>query len=45
LFIKKALDLVDISFYNVEESNIPGEKKKWDSAVPGKPAFTYYSLF
>lgn len=43
VFIKAALDLVDVSFYCVEDGNLPGEKKKYEAAVPGKCSYSFYS--
>lgn len=39
-YIKSTLNLTDLSFYNIEDdaSTLPGDKKKRDAAVPGKPA-------
>lgn len=43
LFVKKALDLVEVSIFNVEEGNVPGDKKKYEGAVPGKPAYMFFT--
>jgi hypothetical protein len=42
-YIKRALELHDISFFNVEDGNLPGDKKKADQAVPGKPSVSFYT--
>lgn len=39
----KVLDLAGIKIHNVEDGEIAGEKKKMESAVPGKPSFTFYT--
>jgi leucyl-tRNA synthetase len=38
-YIKDTLNLTAVAFYNIEaeESTLPGDKKKRDAAVPGKP--------
>lgn len=40
----KALDLAEVSFHNVDASgSVPGDKKKADQAVPGKPSCNFYT--
>eukprot|EP00607_Mallomonas_marina_P007653 CAMPEP_0182422418 /NCGR_PEP_ID=MMETSP1167-20130531/8097_1 /TAXON_ID=2988 /ORGANISM="Mallomonas Sp, Strain CCMP3275" /LENGTH=1133 /DNA_ID=CAMNT_0024600465 /DNA_START=65 /DNA_END=3466 /DNA_ORIENTATION=- len=43
VYITKALELTGVKFYNVEDSDVPGDKKKMDTAVPGKPAYHFFS--
>jgi leucyl-tRNA synthetase len=45
-YIKRALELKEVSFYNVEEEGFPPaciDKKKADIAVPGKPSFSFFT--
>jgi hypothetical protein len=39
----KALDLSEVNFFNVEDGTPPGDKKKIDLTVPGKPSYHFYS--
>jgi len=45
MFITKALDLAEVTFYNIETAgDIPGaDKKKIDGAVPGKPTYSFFT--
>lgn len=44
-YIKRSLELKEVSFYNIEEGVFPPgvDKKKADAAVPGKPSFSFYT--
>lgn len=45
-YLKKALDLIELGIFNVEdEGEYPAvDKKKAEMAVPGKPAYNFYVL-
>ena len=42
-YLMKVLDLAGMVIYNVEDSEVAGEKKKMDLAVPGKPSFNFFT--
>eukprot|EP01041_Mallomonas_annulata_P005684 gene5684-11471_t len=46
VYITTALELTGLSVYCIDDgsdNNIPGDKKKMESAVPGKPAFHFFT--
>ena len=43
MYIQKALELSAVSFHAIDGENVPGDKKKADAAVPGKPAYAFYT--
>jgi hypothetical protein len=45
MYITKALDLAEVTFYNIETAGeiAGGDKKKIESAVPGKPSYSFFT--
>lgn len=44
LYIQKSLDIDRVSIHNIDEPDLPGDKKKVDQAVPGKPFYVFYTV-
>jgi len=45
LYLAKSLDLASLSFHNVEDGEVPGDKKKYEKETsfgPGQPAYHFY---
>jgi leucyl-tRNA synthetase len=44
VYITKSMNLSDVSFHDVNDgADLPGDKKKWSNAVPGKPSAHFYN--
>jgi hypothetical protein len=41
-YIKSALNMHEVVIVNMEDGPPPGDKKKADLAVPGKPSYHFY---
>lgn len=37
------MDLVGLEIYDIGQPGIPGDKKKYDAAMPGKPIFFFFA--